>query len=160
MFGFLLVVIVVLLSWAARVNWRLECRVGHMTVFLLLAIGLILREPFPFPNFPELGKTSSEQAIHYLVQKFPSQTNVLFPSPLPAIASKMAYVSMDDIPPSIVSGEDFWSWLRQENVQAIYLDSNRRVRNDIYDLFEKEYNQFFDRVYTSEENNIRIFLVN
>jgi hypothetical protein len=31
------------------------------------------------------------------------------------------------------------------NVRAVYLDGNRRVRNDIYDLFETGWEDTFDR---------------
>jgi hypothetical protein len=158
-FGFSLLAVVLLLHWLIQPGWKLNHHAEYISVFLLLAAGLILRDPYPYPNYPRLGKSGSEQAVHYLEKNLPAQTNILVPTPLQAIAARMSYLTMDDIPASITTLQEFESWLKQENVNSIYLDSNRRVRNDIYDLFEEGYSPYFSLVFTSDDNNIRIFTV-
>jgi hypothetical protein len=158
-FGFSLLAVVLLLHWLVQPGWKLNHHAIYVSAFLLLAASLILREPFPYPNYPKLGKSGSEQAVHYLEKNLPTQTDVLVPTPLQAIAARMSYTTMYDIPASITTLQDFGSWLKHENVNSIYLDSNRRVRNDIYDLFEEGYSPYFSLAFNSDDNNIRIFTV-
>ena len=159
MIGFLLVVVVLIITWLLQANGKLTQVTSLGTVFLLLTVGLILREPYLFPNYPELGATDNEQAIHYLEANLPPQTMLLVPSPLQAIAAKMSYITMDAIPGSITTLDEFWNFLKQGNVQSIVVDTNRRVRNDIYDLFEKGYDPYFIHSYSSPNSTIRIFSV-
>jgi hypothetical protein len=156
-FGFLMLVFVLLLHWLVQSNWKPSHTGSYVSIFLLLAAFLILREPFPYPNYPVLGQSNSEQAIRYLEQNLPTQSVTLVPTPLQAIAAKMSFLTMDDIPASITTLQEFSSWLKQENVSAIYLDSNRRVRNNIYDLFEEGFSPYFSLAYNSPDNNVRIF---
>lgn len=159
LFGFLMLVIVLLLLQLVHMGTNNDHPAMFLPVLLLLVAGLILRDPFPFPNYPSLGKTADEQAVHYLLKNLPSQTTILVPSPLQAIAAKLSYLTMNDVPENITSIEVLWSWLKQANVHAVLLDSNRRVRNDIYDQMEEGYSPYFSTIYTSPDNNIRIFSI-
>lgn len=132
---------------------------SHLLALMILAVGLIARQPFNFPNYPDLGSSDQEQSIHYLEQHFAFQSIVLVSTPLPAIASKLSYVTMDEAPNSISNIKDFWDFVKEENIQGIYLDSNNRVRNNIFDLFEQGYEQYFQKAYTSPDESIRIFAV-
>jgi len=151
-FGFLLLVFVLLLFRLFRLGLEQNHPAMLVPLLLLLAAGLVLRDPFPFPNYPVLGTTADEQAVYYLEEFLPSQTTILAPSPLPALAAKLSYLTMDDIPEEITSLQDFSNWLKQQDVRAILLDSNHRVRNDIYDLMEEGYSPYFSSVYASADN--------
>jgi hypothetical protein len=158
-FGFLMVVFVLIVSWSVQFGRKDNQHAKLVFAFLLLGVGLVLRDPYPFPDYPELGKTADEQAVHYFEQALPSQTTILVPSPLPAIAARMSYVMMEDIPENVSSVQDLSNWLKTEKVEAVQIDSNRRVRNDIYDLFEREYETYFQPEFTSADTRIRIFSV-
>ncbi len=155
--GLLLAEIAFLLFILAQQNIISSLNLGNSSILLVFAIGLILREPFPFPDYPVLGASNQEQAIHYLERNFSSQSIILVPTPLPAIASKLAYITMGGVPADITSLDDFYSYLKQGDVQAIYWDKNRRLRNDLYDLFEAGYEQYFIKSYSSPDESIRIF---
>jgi hypothetical protein len=157
--AFVLLVFVLIIHWLLQTTWKPHSQVLQVSIFLLLAAGLILHEPFAFPNYPKLGASSGEQAVHYLEQNLPTQSVILAPTPLVAVASRMAFLTTNDIPTSISTNEDFWNWLKQNNVSAIYLDKNRRGRNDIYDLFEQGYSPYFTPAFNSADNNVRVFTV-
>ena len=157
--SFLLVGLAWGLSWFVQGLVKLPHPSGQLLVFLMLAAGLILREPFHFPNYPVLGQTSPEQAIHYLGQALPSQTRVLVSSPIQAIAAQMSYVQIFKAPDTITTVEQLSSWLKQEDVRAVYLDRNRRGRNEIFDLMETGFEAYFERAFVSEDQRIRIFWV-
>jgi hypothetical protein len=158
-FGFLLIFVVMLLFWLSQGGWKLSEPYRLVPLFCLLAAGLILHGSFPFPDYPSLGQTVSEKAVHYLNQNLASQTKILAPSPLQALAAKLDYTTYTSIPLTIDSKQEFRDWLKEMNVRAIYLDSNRRVRNDLYDLMETDWEDTFERVYVSEDGSIRIFTV-
>lgn len=157
--GFLLLTSVLVIHLLANSKIKLNPEKLHFSIFLLLAAGLILREPYPFPNYPSIGKSASERAIHYLEAELPVLSTVLVPSPLPAIAARMSYITMDGLPADIPSITDFAKFLHQNNVQAVYLDSNRRRRDDIYDLMEQGVEKNFTLGYISQDTTIRVFLV-
>jgi hypothetical protein len=159
MVSFLLLLFVFLLHWLINIGINFKQAGVQFSIFLLLVAGLILRAPFQFPNYPALGLSPSERAVHFLEMAFPSQTAVLVPSPLPAIASRMSYITMQAFPTSIYSLEDLWSFLKQEDVRAVYLDRNWRYRNDFYDLMEQGFEPYFTLLYDLGESSIRIFLV-
>jgi MFS family permease len=158
-FGFLMITFVMLLFWLTQDGWRLSEKNRLAPLFCLLTAGLILHGSFPFPDYPPLGQTEQEKAIHYLFQNLASQTKILAPTPLQALAAKLDYVTYDNIPLEIDTLQEFRDWLKEKNVYAIFLDSNRRVRNDLYDLMETGWESYFDRVYISEDGSIRIFNV-
>jgi hypothetical protein len=159
LFGFLMLVFVLIIDWLTQANKKIEYPIRQVPVLCLLAAGLILEGTFRFPNYPTLGKTEEEQTVHYLQQDLAFQTMILVPTPLPALAAKMDYFIYSEIPPAITSIPEFYNWLKQEDVKLIYLDSRRRIQNGLYDLFETGYANYFERSFISEDENIRIFLV-
>jgi len=158
-YGFLMILFVMLLFLLTQGGWKLSEPYRLVPIFCLLVAGLILHGSFPFPDYPTLGKTGNEQAVHYLFQNLPSQTKILSPTPLQALAAKLDYTTYDSIPLTIDTIQEFRDWLKDMNVRAIYLDGNRRGRNDLYDLMEKGWEDTFERVYVSEDESIRIFMV-
>lgn len=157
--GFLLAAGALGVFWLVKQDRKVAPGYGQLLAFLLLAVGLILREPFSFPNYPTPGKTSSEQAVHYLAENLPAQTTVLVSSPIQAIAARMSYILIFDVPETVTTLESFSSWLQAEDVKAVYLDRSRRGRNELFDLLESGYDPYFEKVFTSEDHRIRIFLV-
>jgi hypothetical protein len=156
---FLLLGFVEIIYWITVSEIHPQMQGLHFSILLLLAAGLILREPYQFPNYPVLGESPSEQAIHFLEARLPALSTILVPYPLPAIAAKMSYQTMDVLPDSIISIADFTNFLHQNSVQAVYLDSNRRGRNDIYNLMEQGFEQDLSLEYISADQSIRVFLV-
>ncbi len=156
---FLLLGTVILIYLLTNSGLNVHIQGLHLTILLLLAASLVLREPYQFPNYPVVGNSASETAIGYLQAQLPAQTTVLVPNILPAVAARMSFITMNDLPASIHSISDFWNYLQHNNVKAVYLDSHNRARNDIYDLMEQGFEQYFLIGFSSTDNSIRVFLV-
>jgi hypothetical protein len=157
--SFLLLGSVFIIHLLVNLNVKLRTQGVNISVVLLLAVGLILREPFQFPKYPALGKSASEMAVHYMEAELPEQTAVLVPNPLPAIAARMIYLMMDNIPESTTTMNDLVNYLQEKNVKGVYLDSHRRGRNDIYDLMEQGTQPYFFLGYTSQDKTVRVYLI-
>lgn len=98
---------------------------------LLLAAGLILRGSFPFPDYPQVGNSPEEQAIHTLQRELAPRSRVLTPFPLPAVAAGMEDIGPGDLPDSFVTAESFRAWLAGEDIRAVYWDTRNPIRSDL-----------------------------
>lgn len=128
-------------------------------LLLLLAAGLILHGPYPFPNYPKLGVSREELAVHFLEEQYPSMTPVLVQVPLPAVAARMAAIDMGNVPVEIATPDDLWFWLRDIGIPVVYVDSHVRLFPQVTDLTNDDVSELFDLVYTSEDGEIRIYQV-
>ncbi|MGH2625791.1 MAG: hypothetical protein ACRDHY_03975 [Anaerolineales bacterium] len=97
----------------------------------LLAAGLILRGPFPFPDYRQMGNSPEEQAIHILQRELPPRSRVLTPFPLPALAAGMEDVGPGDLPDRIATPESFQRWLAAEGIRGVYWDTRNPIRSDL-----------------------------
>ena len=109
---------------------------GQIPLLLLLAAGLILRDRYPFPNYPVLGQSMEERAVHYMEQALPPLSKVLGPNPLPALAARMDDSGIGDLPEKLGSPQDLSMWLNQQGVRAVYLDSRYDKQADLPRLLE------------------------
>lgn len=123
----------------------------------LLAAGIIMRTPFPFPNFPSLGTSSEEQAVHYLEQHVPVNSLVMSPFPGPAVAARMVDIGPGDVPQDARNPEAFLSWVHSKGIDAIYLDRKFKGSADVYNLAGTLARQGDLKVaFTSADGRIRV----
>jgi hypothetical protein len=125
---------------------------------LLFIAGLILRDPYPFPDYSPLGKSSAEIAVHYMENNLPVRTK-LVPFPLPAVAARMVDVTTSSIPKDIDAVQDLWTWLSERDIRAAYVDDRYQVNKDISALLESGLGQYFNIGFTSQDGFVRVFLV-
>jgi len=112
---------------------------GHAVAvpfLLLLVAGLILRGPFPFPDYPQIGNSPQEQAIHILQRELAPRSRVLAPFPLPALAAGMEDVGPGDLPDSFATAESLRVWLAGENIRGVYWDTHNPIRSDLVPWIE------------------------
>jgi hypothetical protein len=129
------------------------------SLLLLLAAGLILREPYTFLYIPDIGKSIDEQAVHYLQQSFPKNTLVLTPFSLPALAAKMNNVDFDAVPPEIKTVDEFWLWLNQNDIRVVYVNKRYMPQSEIPNLIEAGLGQDFTIGYVTENNLSTVYRV-
>ncbi|MGA9192495.1 MAG: hypothetical protein WBZ24_12240, partial [Anaerolineales bacterium] len=128
--------------------------VGSM---LCLAAGLVLRNPYPFPNYAPLGTSPEEQAIHFLESSVPHDTVLMSPFPGPALAARMSEVSPTDVSADAKTPQGFLSWLGTHDVAAIYLDRKFKGSADVYNLAGTLARQGDLKVaFTSADGRIRV----
>lgn len=146
--------------WLTNVFWnrfRATQYPSLIPLLLLFAGGLILRGPYSFPNYPVIGISAEEQAMHYLQENFPSGTTLAAPAPKYAIASKMKDYSLDNVP-DLGSAQELYSWLSDHQVDAVYAPSGFLVTNPyIKNLLDEGIGDYFDLAFTKDPGSIQIF---
>lgn len=127
-------------------------------LLLLLAAGLILRTPYPFPNFPQLGQTPEEQAIHFLEDHLPPKSLVMSPFPGPALAARMNEVGPGDVPADDRAPASFLLWLKKKGVTAIYQDQRFPESDQVSSLIDSLAGSKLRVAFSSSDGRIRVLL--
>jgi hypothetical protein len=156
--GGLIVMVAIALGWiATRPNWGLDTEAAAPALILLCA-GLILRGPYSFPDYPSIGGSEEEQAIHYMQREIPEWSQILVHWPLPAIASGMVDVGMGEVPEDIATAEAFVDWLASQDIRAVYHDNYFVPGPDLIRLIEESEGRFLDRGFLSQDGRIRVLV--
>jgi hypothetical protein len=121
MAGGLLLVFV--LAFSILLEAHLPRREADMvSLMLLLSAGLILRGPYPFPDYPQIGNSPEEQIVHAMQVELEPGSRVLVPVPAPALAARMTEILMERVPMEGMTSDGFTLWLEREQIRAIYMD--------------------------------------
>jgi hypothetical protein len=127
---------------------------------VLLSAGLILRGSYTFPDFPSLGKSSREQAVHYLQANLPQNSKVFTSVPLIAVAASMVDVRNLDGDDEIPDARSLNNALRFEGVEAVIVDSIFPFSSDTIDeLIDEGSGEFFQLGFRDDKGIISIFLI-
>jgi hypothetical protein len=126
-------------------------------LLILLAGGLVLRPSYRFPDFPPLGDSAREQAVHLLQETVPEGGRVLEPLPLPAVAAKLVEVSPDQVPSEIQSAESLRRWLDERDIRAIYSEGGAGYPDHIWALVQAGAGSLWNERYT--QGNVTVYLL-
>ena len=159
LYGSILVTAIFGITWLLRPRLLSSGNARLAPLILVFIAGLILRDPYPFPDYSALGKSSAEIAVHYMENNLPVRTKVLVPFPLPAVAARMVDVTTSSIPKDIDAVQDLWTWLSERDIRAAYVDDRYQINKDISALLESGLGQYFDIGFTSQDGFVRVFLV-
>jgi len=159
LYGSILVTVILVLTWLFHSRWQASGTVRLAPMLLLLLAGLILRAPYPFPDYSIYGKSSEELAVHYMEKSLPVRTKVLVPFPIPAVAAKMVDVTTDSVPRNVDAAQELWKWLTEKDIAAAYVDARYPVDKNITDLFETGLGQYFELGFKSQDRQVRVYLV-
>ena len=159
LYGSILVTAIFVFTWLFRSRWQSSGTVRLAPMLLLLLAGLILREPYPFPDYTMYGKSSEELAVHYLEKSLPVRTKILVPFPLPAVAAKMVDITTSSVPKNIDAAQDLWKWLTEKDVGAAYVDDLYPVNKNVAVLLESGLGQYFELGFKSKDRQVRVYLV-
>lgn len=157
--GGLLLAAVLAISWLVQPGQEINGRLPAVQLFILLCAGLILHGAYPFPNYPALGSSNEEQAIHYLHQEFEPLSKILSTSSYTMLAGRMTPVDVGDIPAEVTTAQELSMWLEARNIQAVYLDGRADVTPELAKVVESGLNDQFELGYGSDDGNVRIFLI-
>ena len=128
-------------------------------LLILFAGGLILRGPYSFPNYPALGTSSEEQAIHYLQKNFPAGSSLAAAVPKFSVAARMSDFPISDIP-ALGSSEDLYNWLQDQHIRAVYAPSAYLISNpSLKNLLEQGAGPYFNLAFTRDPGSIQIFVL-
>jgi hypothetical protein len=123
---------------------------------LLLAGGLVLREPYPFPDFAAWGSLPEEKSIAYLQHNFSPGSRLAGCKPLPALAARLQPVSL----PADDAAFDYDAWLDDENLAAIYVDACARQQSPaLLDWITRQTGHRLQSVAIFDPGSIQIFAI-
>ncbi len=127
----------------------------YLVFALLIGCFLILSPGFEFPARP-LGTTDVEKAVYQLQINLPEQSIVLASEPIVPIAARMVSAQL---PGRIIEWEGFLAYLAEEDIKAVYLDSNQTGPQTFTIQMVEHYPDYFDLVYQSSDGSVKLFLV-
>jgi hypothetical protein len=129
-------------------------------LLLLLCSGIIIRGEFPSPKIRVLGSDPEEQAVEFMMKTFPPDAVIAAGAPGVVQAAKLhcAVLASDDVPQDRSSSE-FLRWLRNQGVDAVYVDHNLyNVLPVLWDLIEPQIGVGLERVFEVERGNYQILV--
>lgn len=128
-------------------------------LLLALCAGLILHGPYPSPKLRALGKEPKEQALLALTTNLPEDSFVAAGSLFPTAAKmQLANLSSTDIPLDLTP-EQFLSWMRNQGIQAIYVDQTLYNDNPrVWSLIEPQIGHGLKRLVSIDGGNIQILV--
>lgn len=147
------------LAWLVGARELSAGRRAEAVLLLLLVVGLLLRERFPFPNYPVLGQSVDEQTVRILEANLPPRANVLAPNGLPVLAARMNIVEASALPSGLADAPALWQWLRGRQVQAVVLDQRFNRDKALPGLLAAGAGRYFDSAYAAPKDVIRVYLV-
>jgi hypothetical protein len=133
-------------------NWQANA------LWLLLALGLIIRGSYPSPELPAYGQTDLERSVYFLQEEFSEGSQVLAGAPAFIWAARMGYSGINSFDiPDFADEEAFLSWIRVQDIKAVYVDQ----------FFPATFSALVDRlageglqeVYSSANRDIVVYLV-
>jgi hypothetical protein len=132
----------------------------NLMLLLLLCAGIIIRGEFPSPKIRVLGSDPEEQAVEFMIKTFPPDTVFAAGAPGVVLAAKFhcAVLASDDVPQDRSSSE-FLLWLRNQGVDALYVDYD--LYNGLpvlWDLIEPQIGVGLERVFEVERGNYQILV--
>lgn len=121
---------------------------------LLLIMGMLLYgNGFTFPA-KFIGKSEAEQGVQQLQVLIPSNSRVLVPNPIFAIAAKMAPI---ELPLSVSNVEEFMSFIKENEIDAIYVDETWPQYTEFIMAVNNKNQSNFQLEYKSENDKITYF---
>lgn len=160
--GFLMAALLILVVFSA--TWLLRPRLlagqypSLAPLLMMLSVGIILYGQYSFPNYPQLGKTEPEQAIHYLQEAVPPFGNILTPRPFIGIAARLNGLETGIAPGDLTTPEQLQQWMWENNIHAVYVEDRYGVRTDISALLAAGAGSSFEVGYLSESGAVRVYL--
>ncbi len=143
----------IFLLWRSKLlteNWR------STALWIILAMALVIRGGYPSPELPVYGKTDVERSVYTLQDNFPSKSNILAGAPANVWAARMIYFGINsyDIP-DFSDAQDFYDWLKIQDVRGIYVDINFP---EFYRSYVSELDgSLVNEIYATPERDIIIY---
>jgi hypothetical protein len=133
---------------------------SSLALLVIFSAGILLHGSYPFPNFPSLGSSTEAEAVRFLEEHLPVGSNILVPTPLPALASKMTHILAYRVPLQVNSVESLRDWLFEDNIRAIYIDSVFiHSFASLWSLLEEMIGKDLDVTFSGPQERIRILFV-
>ncbi len=133
-------------------NWLVNA------LWVLLALGLIIRGGYPSPDLPTYGNTDLEKSVYFLQEELTPGSRVLAGAPAAIWAARMRYSGINSFDiPDFADKDEFLTWMRVQDIKAVYVD--RYFPQTFTALVESLAGEGLSEVYATPERDIEIYLV-
>jgi hypothetical protein len=157
LFAASLIMAVILLLKAVVESGQLKgLKSPYLVLTLLVGVLLALGPGFEFPA-RVFGQTDVEQVVYQLQNDLPQQSPVLAPSAIVPVAARMVSVQL---PGGVASGEDLRAFIMERGLEAIFVDNEFANYGVLVDQVIQSYPGELRLVYTSDDQSMRLFMVN
>lgn len=156
--GGLVMVFVLGLAWLMHSRNEIPRTAEAFSLLLLLAAGLILRGSYHFPDFPVLGKSPEEKAVHVMQAELPPGSKVLIQIPGPALAAGMKPVKLTGPHEEGMTVDELQTMLRSEGIGAIYVDRRYKMDPVLSRLLDSVWGKCLEGGHATGAGPIRLFL--
>jgi len=132
-------------------------------IIFLFSLMLLFRGPIPPQKIRKLGIAPEEQAVLFLQRNFPEDTRMAAYSIVPR-AAKMKRVNLLGLvlrknSAKQSSDQVFRRWIRDNQVEAVYLDDNVRKYETLWALIEKEIGDSLEVAFVSDHQESEVLRV-
>ncbi len=94
-------------------------------LWVLLALGLIIRGGYLSPELPAYGRTDLERSVYFLQDELDPGSRVLAGAPAAIWAARMRYSGINSFDiPEFEDNTAFLEWMRASKIQAVYVDQH------------------------------------
>ena len=127
-------------------------------LWVLLALGLVIRGGYPSPELPAYGRTDLERSVYFLQDELTVDSRVLAGAPATVWAARMRYSGINSFDiPEFSDAQDFLGWMRTSNIRAVYVD--RHFPETFRTLVDQLAGQGLHEGFATPERDIVIYFV-
>lgn len=146
--------------WVASRSSEALLASGPNGLIALFIAGLVLRNGFPFPNYPQIGETPMDRAVQFLEEALPEGARIYSYEALPPLAAKMTHLEWSDLKSSFHAGIDFCDLLREQRVQALFVTPDTtQKQQDLWDNIQMANGICLERAFVIDPGSLQVFLV-
>jgi hypothetical protein len=132
-------------------------------IIFLFSLMMLFRGPIPPQKIRKLGIAPEEQAVLFLQRNFPEDTRMAAYSIVPR-AAKMKRINLLGLvlrknSAKQSSDQVFRRWIRDNQVEAVYLDDNVRKYETLWALIEKEIGDSLEVAFVTDHQESEVLRV-
>jgi len=138
---------------------RSKERATLVSLLILAAAGIVLRQGFPSPIQRNLGESEPEQAVIFMTENLPAGSIVAAGSPGYIQAARLGtFVLAATDTPYDLNSADFIEWIKDQGVDYLFADYSLVAENaSLWALIEPGIGEQFELLFTSSGGDIRIY---
>ena len=127
-------------------------------LWVLLALGLIIRGGYPSPELPAYGNTDLERSVYFLQEELSEGSYVLAGAPAFIWAARMRYSGINSFDiPDFADEDSFLEWMRASKIRAVFVD--RHFPPTFTALVDELAGKGLREVFATPERDILIFFI-
>jgi hypothetical protein len=132
---------------------------ASISLLILLATGIILRDGYSFPNYPRFGATSMEKAIVFVGESLPRGSRLYTQVPLEGVAARMLPIVRGDIEDDLNSGVPLCQVIVDHQIAGFYVTPSMiRDEGDLWRMIQQAEGSCLESPVIFDPGSIQVIL--